>query len=74
MQWNYSDSVWLTILYHQKLGLILGKVSYLYDKIESNDVEQRILNFIQNHPTDLMVMVAHPLNTSELLVIDLSCV
>jgi nucleotide-binding universal stress UspA family protein len=42
-----------------ELGRILGKLSYLYDYIENDDVEQGILDFVQNHPTDLLVMVAH---------------
>lgn len=52
-----------------ELGRILGKVSYLYDKIESENVEQGILHFIQNHPTDLLVMVTRQHNILEQLFI-----
>jgi nucleotide-binding universal stress UspA family protein len=48
-----------------ELGRILGKVSYLYDKIENDDVEQGIQHFVQDHPTDLLVIVAHHHNIFE---------
>lgn len=42
-----------------ELGRILGKVTWTYDKIENDDVEEGILQFVQNHPTDLLVMIGH---------------
>jgi nucleotide-binding universal stress UspA family protein len=42
-----------------QLGLALSKASYIYERVESDDVEKGILTFIENHPTDLLVMMAH---------------
>lgn len=50
-----------------QLGLDLAKVSYSYDKIENNDIDLGIQHFVQNHPTDLLVMVAHHHNIFERL-------
>jgi hypothetical protein len=48
-----------------QLGRVLAKVSYGYDRVENDDVEQGILHFVENHPTDLLVMVAHHHNVFE---------
>jgi hypothetical protein len=42
-----------------QLGLNLSKISYLYDKVEYNDIDQGILNFVQDHPADLLAMITH---------------
>lgn len=42
-----------------QLGRVLSKVTYWYDKVEYDDVEGGIQHFIQNHPTDMLVMVAY---------------
>ncbi len=41
-----------------KLGYILSKANYLYDKVESDDVEAGILQYVKNHPADILVMTA----------------
>ena len=43
-----------------QLGLVLAKFTYEYDRIESDDVDQGIEGFVDAHPADLLVMVAHP--------------
>jgi nucleotide-binding universal stress UspA family protein len=42
-----------------QLGLALSRTSYIYERVESDDIEKGILHFIENHPTDLLVMMAH---------------
>lgn len=42
-----------------QFGRLLSKANYSYDRIESDDVEQAILKFVQTHPTDLLIMLAH---------------
>jgi nucleotide-binding universal stress UspA family protein len=53
-----------------QLGLALSNVSYLYERVESDDVENGILSFIENHPTDMLVMMAHHHNIFERMVGD----
>lgn len=50
-----------------QLGRILSKVDYEYDKVEFDNIETGILNFVQDHPADLLVMVAHHHNLIERL-------
>lgn len=42
-----------------QLGVALSKITYWYEEIEKEDVDQGILNFVDSHPADLLVMVAH---------------
>lgn len=42
-----------------QLGLALSRFSYEYEKAESYEVETAIRNFIDKHPTDLLVLIAH---------------
>jgi hypothetical protein len=42
-----------------QLGVVLSRFTYQYEKAESYDVEEGIQNFIDRHPTDLLVLVAH---------------
>lgn len=42
-----------------QLGRILSKVTYWYHELDEDNVEQSILKFVENHPADLLVMVAH---------------
>ncbi|MGZ8541943.1 MAG: universal stress protein [Chitinophagaceae bacterium] len=75
-----KSGAWLRVLHVEKkgsdinaselaeklqLGRVLSKVSYGYDRVENDDVEQGILHFVENHPTDLLVMVAHHHNILE---------
>ena len=75
-----NSGAWLRVLHVEKkgrdidasempeklqLGRVLSKVSYGYDRVENDDVEQGILHFVENHPTDLLVMVAHHHNILE---------
>ncbi|HEY0667886.1 MAG TPA: universal stress protein [Sphingobacteriaceae bacterium] len=42
-----------------QLAMLLSKVTYWYQQIEAEGVEEGIKEFIQSHPADLLVMVAH---------------
>ena len=42
-----------------KLGTLLGKLSYIYDKLEDDDIDIDIVNYIESHPADLLVMIEH---------------
>ena len=42
-----------------QLGVALSRFTYQFDKLESYDVEQGIQSFIEKHPTDLLVLIAH---------------
>lgn len=42
-----------------QLGHVFSRYSFQYQEVEDDDVEHGILEFIKNHPTDLLVMVAH---------------
>lgn len=42
-----------------QLGVVLSPVDYTYYKVEYDDIEQGILAFVESHPTDLLVMIAH---------------
>lgn len=42
-----------------KLGTLLGKLSYIYDKLEDDDIDIGIVNYIESHPADLLVMIEH---------------
>ena len=42
-----------------QLGLALHRFNYQYDKVESHDVEEAIQNFMERHPVDLLVLIAH---------------
>lgn len=40
-------------------GRVLSQLTYTYDRVEYDDVDEGILSFVNRHPTDLLVMVAH---------------
>jgi nucleotide-binding universal stress UspA family protein len=42
-----------------QMGKALSCISYYYDRIEYDDTEFGMLDFIHNHPTDLLVMISH---------------
>lgn len=42
-----------------QMGVVLSKITYTYDQVEYNNVDEGILNFANNHPTDMLVMIAH---------------
>lgn len=42
-----------------QLGQLLAKVTYWYHELDENNVEESVLRFTENHPADLLVMVAH---------------
>ena len=48
-----------------QLEKTLSKVTFWYDHVENDDVNQGILNFVESHPTDLLVMIAHQHNLFE---------
>ena len=35
------------------------KVSFLYEEVENDDVDNGIQEFVESHPADLLVMIAH---------------
>jgi nucleotide-binding universal stress UspA family protein len=41
------------------MGVVLSRFSYEYERIESYEIEEGIQNFIDKHPTDLLVLIAH---------------
>jgi nucleotide-binding universal stress UspA family protein len=49
----------------EQLQQILSKCSYQYQRINDADVTHGVFNFIESHPTDLLVMVAHRHNLLE---------
>jgi len=48
-----------------QLGLALSRFNYQYDKAEGYDVEEAISKFTNQHPTDLLVLIAHRHNIYE---------
>lgn len=42
-----------------EMGRLLSPLTYYYDRVESDDVDKGILDFVNLHPTDLLVMIAH---------------
>ena len=38
---------------------VLSSISFQYESVRAKDVNEGILNFIDSHPTDLLVMIAH---------------
>lgn len=49
-----------------QMGRVLANLSsYRYEEVVDNDVDHGIKNFIEAHPTDLLVMIAHPHNIFE---------
>lgn len=42
-----------------QLGKVLSKVSFLYEEVENDDVDNGIQEFVGSHPADLLVMIAH---------------
>lgn len=42
-----------------QMGQVLSGISYQYDPLGANDVNEGILNFLDTHPADLLVMIAH---------------
>ncbi|MEJ6981880.1 universal stress protein [Pedobacter sp. P351] len=49
----------------QQLHDVLSKITYWYQEVEAESVEQGIGNFIESHPAELLVMVAHSHNVFE---------
>ncbi|MGZ8543644.1 MAG: universal stress protein [Flavisolibacter sp.] len=49
------------------LGIVLSAVSYYYEHAENENIEQGILNFLQRHPADMLVMISHHHNFLERL-------
>lgn len=41
------------------MGVVLSRFTYQYDRMESYEIEEGIQNFIDKHPTDLLVLIAH---------------
>lgn len=42
-----------------RFGALLGKLSYIYDKLEDDDIDTGIVNYIESHPADMLVMIEH---------------
>jgi nucleotide-binding universal stress UspA family protein len=40
-------------------GLVLSKATYVYESLENENIEAGIFEFLDRHPTDLLVMIAH---------------
>jgi nucleotide-binding universal stress UspA family protein len=43
----------------EQLGRILSPYSYSYDEITDSEIEHGIQDFIEGHPADLLVVIAH---------------
>lgn len=43
-----------------ELSTVLSHLTYFYERVECDDVTTGILDFVHSHPTDLLVMIAHP--------------
>jgi nucleotide-binding universal stress UspA family protein len=41
------------------MGVVLSRFTYQYERIESYEIEEGIQTFIDKHPTDLLVLIAH---------------
>ena len=48
-----------------KFGFVLSRFTYLYDRVEFNDIDNGIQRFVEQHPTDLLAIVAHHHNLLE---------
>lgn len=48
-----------------KFGFVLSRFTYLYDRVEFSDIDSGIQRFVENHPTDLLAIVAHHHNLLE---------
>lgn len=48
-----------------RFGFVLSRFTYLYDRVEINDIDTGIQKFVENHPTDLLAIVAHHHNLLE---------
>lgn len=42
-----------------QLGVSLSQLTYYYERAENKDVESGILDFVERHPADMLVMIAH---------------
>ncbi|HEX2609167.1 MAG TPA: universal stress protein [Flavisolibacter sp.] len=42
-----------------QLGLALSSVTYVYDRVENDDVDSGLFDYLDRHPCDLLVMMAH---------------
>jgi nucleotide-binding universal stress UspA family protein len=42
-----------------QLGIALSRFNYQYEKADSYEVDEAIQNYIDMHPTDLLVLIAH---------------
>lgn len=51
----------------KQLKAALHRFLYLYEEVDDSDIEHGIQQFIQNHPTDLLVKIAHHHNIVERL-------
>lgn len=49
----------------QQLQNVLSKITYWYQEVEADSIENGIENFIESHPAELLVMVAHTHNVFE---------
>lgn len=43
-----------------QLGKALSRVNYIYEREAYSEVDFGILDYVSGHPTDLLVMIAHP--------------
>lgn len=48
-----------------QLGVVLSRFTYQYDLIESDNVDESISNYVESHPTDLLILIAHHHNILE---------
>ena len=42
-----------------QMGRVLSRTHFHYDTVGANDVDEGILNYLDSHPADLLVMIAH---------------
>ena len=48
-----------------QLRTILSKITFWYEEIEADSVEEGIEDFVESHPAELLVMIAHTHNVFE---------
>lgn len=48
-----------------KFGFVLSRFTYLYERVEFDDIDKGIQRFVEQHPTDLLAIVAHHHNLLE---------
>jgi nucleotide-binding universal stress UspA family protein len=42
-----------------QVGRVMSQLNYTYERVENANIEQGILTYVSNHPTDLLAMIAH---------------